>query len=155
VPNRRYGVVMMVEGGLLAVATALLMAKHRLGLPAVAMACGIQNAMTSSYCGLVIRTTHVTGTVTDIGVMLGHWIRHRQIDGWKLGFLAVVVSAFGTGGWIGALADIRFGPGCLSLAAGAVTIAGGLFWFLTHRGLVDLVQDARPQPPRTSSFPEP
>jgi hypothetical protein len=34
-----------------------------------------------------------------------------------------------------------------------MTIAGGLFWFLTHRGLVDLMQDVRPQPPRTSSFP--
>jgi uncharacterized membrane protein YoaK (UPF0700 family) len=154
VPSRSYGVVMMVEGGLLAIATGLLMAKHRLGLPAVAMACGLQNAMTSSYCGLVIRTTHVTGTMTDLGVMLGHWLRHRQIDSRKLGFLAAVVLSFGAGGWVGALADLRFGPGCLSLAAAAVTIAGGLFWFLTHRGLVDLLQDARPEPPRTGSFPE-
>ncbi len=153
VPSRSYGVVMLVEGALLAIATGLLMARYRLGLPMVAMACGLQNAMTSSYCGLVIRTTHVTGTVTDIGVMLGHWIRHRQIDSTKLGFLVAVVLSFGTGGWLGALADLRFGPGCLSLAAAAVTIAGGLFWFLTHRGLVDLMQDAGTRPPRTSSFP--
>ncbi len=152
VPSRSYGVVMLVEGTLLAVATGLLMVGHLLGLPTVAMACGLQNAMISSYCGLVIRTTHITGTITDIGVMLGHWIRHRQIDRGKLLFLTVVVLAFGGGGCLGALADLRFGPRCLSLAAAAMTIAGGLFWFLTHRGLVDLMQDAHPQPPRTSSF---
>ena len=87
VPSRSYGVVILVEGALLAVATGLLMVGHLLGLPTVAMACGLQNAMTSSYCGLVIRTTHITRTVTDIGVMLGHWIRHRQIDRGKLLFL--------------------------------------------------------------------
>jgi uncharacterized membrane protein YoaK (UPF0700 family) len=72
VPNRAYGVALMAEGGLLGIATALLNAQHRLALPAVAMACGLQNAMASSYCGLLIRTTHVTGVVTDIGVILGH-----------------------------------------------------------------------------------
>ena len=153
IPNRVYGVVMMIEGVLLAVATALLMARHRLGLPAVAMACGLQNAMTSSYCGLVIRTTHVTGTVTDIGVMIGHWLRHRKIELCKLRFLAVVIISFGGGGWLGALGDARFGPQCLALASVGCFVVGGIFWFITHSGLVDLMQEAGPRPPRTGSFP--
>ncbi|MFO1460795.1 MAG: YoaK family protein [Verrucomicrobiota bacterium] len=153
VPNRRYGVVMMVEGGLLVAATAMLTHQTRWGLPAVALACGLQNAMTSSYCGLMIRTTHVTGTVTDVGVMLGHWLRHGQIEWWKLRFLSSLVFGFMVGGWIGALAHHRFGPGCLTLPAAGMALAGGAFWFATHRGLVDLIQDAAPEPPRTSSFP--
>ncbi|HTH49616.1 MAG TPA: YoaK family protein [Candidatus Limnocylindria bacterium] len=153
VPNRRYGVALMAEGVLLALATLLLFTKQRLGLAAVAMACGLQNGTTSSYCGLIIRTTHVTGTMTDIGVMLGHWVRHRQIEWWKLRFLVSVVLAFGVGGWTGSLANFRFGPLCLAVAAAGCTVAGGVFWFITHRGLVDLMQDAVPQPPRTSSFP--
>ncbi len=153
IPNRRYGVALMVEGALLALATFLLITKQRLGLAAVAMACGLQNGTGSSYCGLIIRTTHVTGTMTDIGVMLGHWVRHRQIEWWKLRFLLTLVLAFGVGGWIGALANHHFGPMCLSLAAVGCTLAGGIFWFITHRGLVDLMQEASPQPPRTSSFP--
>jgi hypothetical protein len=100
IPGRRYGVAMIVEGCLLGAATWLFLHKHRLALPAVSMACGLQNAMSSSYCGLMIRTTHVTGIVTDIGVMLGHWLRHRQIEGWKLRFLLRVVLAFGFGCWI-------------------------------------------------------
>lgn len=155
IPSRRYGVALMMEGALLALATALLLTKQRLGLGLVAMACGVQNATTSSYCGLIIRTTHVTGTVTDIGVMLGHWLRHRQIELWKLRFLTAVALAFGVGGWIGAVAERHFGPACLSVAAGGCTLAGGIFWFITHHGLVNLMQDiaVAPQPPRTSSFP--
>jgi uncharacterized membrane protein YoaK (UPF0700 family) len=154
IPGRRYGVALMVQGALLSLATGLLMSGHRLGLPAVAMACGLQNAMTSSYCGLMIRTTHVSGLITDIGVMLGHWIRHRQIEFWKLRFLAWLFTAFGVGGWVGVIADDRFGPAALGVPAAGCTVAGAIFWFVTHRGLVDLMQDAGPQPPRTGSFPE-
>lgn len=153
VPSRRYGVALMIEGALLALATGLLLNKTRYALPVVALACGLQNAMASSYCGLMIRTTHVTGTVTDIGVMLGHWIRHRQIDTWKLRFLVVLFLSFGVGGWFGALVNIHFGPKSLALAAGGCLVSGALFWFVTHRGIVDLVQGAAPTPPRTSSFP--
>ena len=37
----------------------------------VAAACGLQNAMCTSHFGAIIRTTHLTGTVTDIGSTLG------------------------------------------------------------------------------------
>ena len=154
IPGRHYGVAMLVEGGLLALGAWLLMSKYRLGLPAIAMACGLQNAMTSSYCGLILRTTHVTGLVTDIGVMLGHWIRHRQIDLWKLRFLALIVLGFGVGGCVGAVADAHYGPRSIAVAAAIMVIAGGILWFVTHQGLVDLMQNASPRPPRTGSFPQ-
>jgi uncharacterized membrane protein YoaK (UPF0700 family) len=101
----------------------------------------------------MIRSTHVTGIVTDIGVMLGHWIRHRQIEGWKLLFLVGLFSAFGVGGFLGALADVRFGPVSLVVPSVGCILAGGIFWFITHRGLLDIFQDAAPLPPRTGSFP--
>lgn len=154
VPGRRYGVAMLIEGGLLGVATALFILKLRFGLPLVAMACGLQNAMSSSYCGLVIRTTHVTGLVTDIGVLIGHWIRHRQVDLWKLRFFIMAFLSFALGGLLGALADRWVGPWSLALPATGMTLAGGIFWFITHRGVVDLLQDAMPPtPPRTGMFP--
>ena len=42
-------------------------------LPAclVAAACGLQNAMCTSHFGGIVRTSHVTGTVTDLGSILG------------------------------------------------------------------------------------
>ena len=154
VPSRSYGVALMAEGALLALATWLLASQSRLGLPAVAMACGLQNAMASTYCGLMIRTTHVTGTVTDIGVILGHWLRHGQVQLWKLRFLTALVLSFGVGGWMGAVAEVKFGLLCLGVAAAGTTIAGGIFWFVTHHGLVELMQSATPRPPPTGTFPD-
>jgi uncharacterized membrane protein YoaK (UPF0700 family) len=155
IPGRRYGAAMIVEGCLLGAATYLFMHQHRLALPAVAMACGLQNAMSSSYCGLMIRTTHVTGMMTDIGVMIGHWIRHRQIEAWKLRFLIMVVSAFGIGCWLGQLAEVCFGPASLALPAVAFITVGTILILIYHRGIADLLQNPNPIPPKTSSFPKP
>jgi len=124
-PGRRYGVALVGEALLLAVAMALLVSGRRFGVPLIAMACGVQNATTSSYCGLMIRTTHVTGTVTDIGVMMGQWLRHRHIERRKLLFMIGLVTAFGAGVWIGALADGRWGPASLTIAAAGCLTAGG------------------------------
>ena len=124
-PGRLYGAALVCEGGLLVVAMVLLVSGRRFGVPLIAMACGLQNATTSSYCGLMIRTTHVTGTVTDIGVMLGQWLRHRRIERRKLVFMVGVVAAFGAGVWMGALADGRWGSASLAIAATGCVLAGG------------------------------
>ncbi len=153
VPGRRYGTALMAEGFLLALSTWLLAIGSKWALPLASTALGLQNAMASSYCGFLIRTTHVTGTVTDIGVMIGHWIRHRAIDRWKLGFLIAVFGAFAVGGLFGALGDKRFGPMVLAVPAAMTTLSGMVYWFAYHRGLVDLIADANTTLPATSSFP--
>jgi uncharacterized membrane protein YoaK (UPF0700 family) len=132
-PGRRYGVALACEGALLAIATLLLVSGHPLGVSFASMACGVQNATTSSYCGLMIRTTHVTGTVTDIGVMFGHWIRHRNIERRKLVFMVGVVTAFGAGVWIGALADGRWGSATMGIAACGCLAAGAVIGFFPNR----------------------
>lgn len=38
---------------------------------ALACGCGLQNAMCTMHLGAVVRTTHVTGTITDIGSTMG------------------------------------------------------------------------------------
>jgi uncharacterized membrane protein YoaK (UPF0700 family) len=124
-PGRRYGLALCGEGGLLVLAMFLLVSGRSVGVALIAMACGLQNATTSSYCGLMIRTTHVTGTVTDIGVMLGHWLRHRRIERRKLLFMVGLVAAFGAGVWLGALADGRWGSASLAIAAVGCLLAGG------------------------------
>jgi uncharacterized membrane protein YoaK (UPF0700 family) len=124
-PGRRFGATLVLEGGFLALATYLLVSDRHSGVPLIAMACGLQNGTTSSYFGLMIRTTHVTGTVTDIGVMVGHWLRHRHIERKKLIFMIGVVAAFGTGVWIGALANSRTGSAALAVASFGAAAAGG------------------------------
>jgi uncharacterized membrane protein YoaK (UPF0700 family) len=123
-PGRRFGVALAIEGGILALATYLLVSGRHSGIPLIAMACGLQNGTTSSYFGLMIRTTHVTGTVTDIGVMVGHWLRHRHVERKKLLFMIGVVAAFGFGVWMGALANSRTGSIALAVASFGAAVAG-------------------------------
>eukprot|EP01035_Chromulina_nebulosa_P030260 gene30260-40218_t len=63
-----------------------------------AMACGLQNAITSKYSGNIIRTTHVTGTATDVGLVLGRMIRGNGKEFWKLQVLLPIYTAFLLGG---------------------------------------------------------
>ena len=146
-PSRRYGAVMMFEGILLLAATYLLLRKSAGGPMLAATACGLQNAMSSSYCGLMIRTTHVSGIVTDLGVMLGHYLRHRRIVAWKLKFLFALLFSFGIGGIVGAFLDIRFGPICLLLPALTCFASGAI---LQHQS----ADDGEDAVPRTSIFPD-
>jgi uncharacterized membrane protein YoaK (UPF0700 family) len=127
VPGRRYGVTLLVEGGVLALATLLLRQGYAPGITLAAMACGIQNAMASSYYGLVIRTTHVTGIVTDIGVMIGHWIRHRTVRAWKLYLLVSILTGFFAGGILGARGYTALGVSAVGLASATCLLAGAVY----------------------------
>ena len=131
-PGRRYGVALLIEGGLLGAAVALLRGGNALGVALAATACGIQNAMASSYYGLVIRTTHVTGIVTDLGVMMGHWIRHRRVPAWKALLLVSILGGFFAGGVAGALALGRFGVGALAFASAGCVTAGTAYFAWWH-----------------------
>ena len=81
-PERQGGAVLLLEGAVLALATVQLHYTRPSGIPLAAMACGLQNALASSYFGLVIRTTHVTGVITVMGLegvqyLLWLWDRTR------------------------------------------------------------------------------
>ncbi|OBK25128.1 hypothetical protein A5634_02020 [Mycobacterium asiaticum] len=67
-----------------------------------AAALGMQNGLTSSFRGMPIRTTHFTGTVTDLGMMLGR-SRQHGIDRWKATILATTLLLFLAGGTVGVL----------------------------------------------------
>lgn len=41
-------------------------------------AMGIQNALVTVISGSIVRTTHLTGTITDLGIDLSQWIRKIQ-----------------------------------------------------------------------------
>lgn len=63
-----------------------------------AMASGLQNAMTTSYTNAIIRTTHITGTATDIGIVLGHMCRGETAEIWKFNILLPLLVGFFAGG---------------------------------------------------------
>jgi uncharacterized membrane protein YoaK (UPF0700 family) len=52
----------------------LVLRQHYILLALLSFACGLQNALFSVRAGTLIRSTHMTGPVTDLGIDLGHYL---------------------------------------------------------------------------------
>lgn len=97
---------------------------------------GLQNAIITKISQAQIRTTHVTGMITDIGIELGKLVYRNRLTGvdpvradlGKLRMLSSIVGAFFAGSLLGAGGYLRFGfpvlvaPSLLLLVAAAPTV---------------------------------
>jgi uncharacterized membrane protein YoaK (UPF0700 family) len=99
--GRRYGVALILESTLLFAAVPLLDASNSIGLYLASMAVGLQNGMVSTYSGTLIRTTHVTGFFTDLGVYIGHRLRGLPVDRLRIRVAVLVATTFILGGIAG------------------------------------------------------
>lgn len=117
----RYALTLVLEAGLLLVfglMGARLETEIRFTLPTTVMLLcfimGMHNAVTSIISGAAVRTTHMTGTVTDIGIELSRlaYVNRHQRPGrerivanrQKLVLLLLLLVSFIGGGVTGALA---------------------------------------------------
>lgn len=98
--DRRFAVGMTLLSAMLFASAWLASSMNSFTLFSTAMACGLQNALIANYRGLQMRTTHVTGIVTDIGVHLAKLLRGHGWP-WQAWLLLVIVSSFFIGGMIG------------------------------------------------------
>jgi len=135
-PKSEYGYILILESFFIAAAALFLSHKMNFGLFCAALAFGLQNAMASSYYGLIIRTTHVTGIVTDIGVLIGHGLRRRRFKSGKIFFLFLILSGFLSGGFLGIRLFFYFQLFSLFLPAASCLVAGILFLFLLKSGRI-------------------
>ncbi len=128
--GRRYGVALLIEAALLCAAVPLLKRGNVLGLYSASCACGLQNAMVSTYSGAVVRTTHLSGMFTDLGIFLGHALRGLAVDVRRLRLCWLVISGFLSGGIAGTLAFNRWSYAALYLPGGlaaATAVAYGVY----------------------------
>lgn len=100
--GRRYGVTLAIESVLLFLAVPLFKHQQIAGALLAAMACGLQNAMATTFSGAVIRTTHLSGMFTDLGIGLGHALRGLPLPRRRLMLSALIIGGFLAGGVIGA-----------------------------------------------------
>lgn len=127
--GRRYGVALLLESLLLFLAVFLLRRNSIYGVFSASCACGLQNAMVSTYSGTVIRTTHVSGMFTDLGISLGHALRGLAVDKPRLKMCFLVISGFLLGGVAGGLAFAHFATSTLLIPA-ILTAAASLTYAL-------------------------
>ena len=127
--GRRYGVAMLIESALLILAALIYSVSVPWAMALASCAAGLQNAMASSYGGQIVRTTHVTGILTDLGFLIGHALRGEKIEGWRLALLSGLLGSFFAGGVVGAYAhsiagfDALYGVAALIGSMGLVYLA--------------------------------
>jgi len=120
--GRKYSVVLLLESLLLFASIPFLRCQSVYGMYTAACASGLQNAMVSTYSGAVVRTTHLSGMFTDLGISLGHMMRGLPVNAKRLWLCCLVISGFLSGGIIGTLAFKAFGYGALLFPAGLTAI---------------------------------
>ena len=125
----RYGVALFLEAVLLVAAVLMFERGQLAGALLAAMACGLQNAMVTTYSGAVVRTTHLTGMFTDLGIGLGHLLRGMPLRVRQLSLSALVITGFLAGAVAGTWLFQLYGYRALLVPA-ALTGATGTGYVL-------------------------
>ncbi|GAB2647033.1 YoaK family protein [Vibrio panuliri] len=130
--GRRYGVALCIEAGLLFAAYLLLKDNITSGQYFASAACGLQNAMITTFSGAVVRTTHMTGIITDLGIMIGARLRGERFDYRKAKLFLFIFSGFLLGGVMGAK---LYGTYAIASLMAPIALALGLaivYWFYLY-----------------------
>ena len=128
--GRRYGVAMLIESALLLIAMKLFIHSSFWAQMIASMACGLQNAMVTTFSGAIIRTTHLTGILTDIGAKIGHWLRGGIMDKRRLLLYLLLLGGFTLGG---ASAAFLFGfMGYTTMMIPALLTGASGFSYMLH-----------------------
>lgn len=100
--GRNYSSLLLFEAGLLLGTIYFLTNDSLFGHYLASAACGLQNALATRYSGAVVRTTHVTGIFTDLGIMLGLKLKGEDFDNRKALLFLLIILGFILGGVCGA-----------------------------------------------------
>lgn len=106
--DRRYTSALIIESALLLSAFIFFKSGSVLGYYLCSAACGLQNSITSIFSGSLIRTTHVSGLFTDIGIMIGLRLRGQNLGNRKMILYCTLILGFIGGGIIGAVLFSHF-----------------------------------------------
>lgn len=107
-----------------------------------AWACGMQNALATRYRGLILRTTHITGLLTDLGQLIGMRLRGHPIELWKITTPLALAISFASGAAMGAIFNLKANVP-VTLVCGSAYVIGGIAWSILKR-----------RPPRSHVHPD-
>lgn len=127
-----YDIALYVEAILLFASIYLLMRGHFFGTFLASTACGIQNALATTYSGAIIRTTHVTGIFTDLGIMFGSALKNKKFDQRKAVLFLLIVLGFIAGGALGAFLFLHYSFLALVLPASVCVLLAIAYRMANH-----------------------
>lgn len=146
--SRAYASALGVEAAILGLFVVFFYATNAVGHPRIldtegallCVAMGMQNGLVTRLSGAVVRTTHLTGVITDLGIEAARWFRYSRksvaeiarvqlVVGPnvperpavpKVRLLSTIAVSFLVGGLLGAIATIYLGGGSMLVAVGAI-----------------------------------
>jgi len=142
--SRPYGRTVSFIGCLLWVAAKVIGHSPWLAVFLASFALGVQNALASHYRGMILRTTHITGLLTDFGAFVGMKLRGRLIPLWKCVVPALLVFSFFSGAAVGAALSLAFQTSSLFILSG-IYLIGGLCWSVIKRMVLRNTPQAKTQ----------
>ncbi|MDM1757103.1 MULTISPECIES: YoaK family protein [Acinetobacter] len=98
--GRRYGLPLSLVALFIVLSWYFIKDYPRYGLLWACAAMGIQNAMVSHYQGAIIRTTHLSGVLTDLGLALGYLFRGLYVEKKRIILHLLILFGFIFGGVI-------------------------------------------------------
>lgn len=127
--------------GLVFIGSALLIDRFPLaGIALAAFGCGIQNALASKYKGIILRTTHLTGLMTDFGVAMGMRIRGYDVPRRNYVVPALLIVSFFLGGVISAMMFFFEKMDTILLIGCGYFLAGVLWSIVKHWLFPDIIE---------------
>lgn len=114
---------------------SMILLKHEMidAAYSLALTMGIQNGMTTQYGIASIRTTHVTGTTTDLSILLSRWLKGFSVEPWKIKLNVILMMSFCIGAILGAITYYSLHAYSLMLPL----IVYSIMYFLTKIDLME------------------
>ncbi|ENU80687.1 hypothetical protein F975_01473 [Acinetobacter sp. ANC 3789] len=96
--GRRYGIPLSLSALCIFLCWLFIPYYPRYALLWACVGMGMQNAMVSHYKGAIIRTTHLTGLLTDLGLNFGYLLRGLPVEKRRIMLLLLILIGFLCGG---------------------------------------------------------
>ena len=99
----------------------------------LSMALGTQNGLIRSYKGMGFKTTHVTGSLSDMGTYLGYYLTGQKDCRWKIVFQFMLLVSFFSGTFVGIWLHSYMKHSVLMIGGILYIFSGILFFILRYK----------------------
>lgn len=129
--KRRYGYIQLLSG-LAILAGSMMFNNSWWYLLETTLILGLQNGMFVYYKGMIVRTTHMSGNLTDAGLALGRSLAGRKSELWKARFQLLNICFFLLGSIAGAGLLLYTSVNIWLVASSLYLFLGLLYFSLYH-----------------------
>ena len=129
--KRRYGYIQIGSGIAIAIGNAVITNTwwYMLGTTFIL---GLQNGMFVYYKGIIVRTTHMSGNLTDAGLAIGRSLAGRTSELWKARFQLANLGCFLFGALAGATLLLKTDVNIWHVASALYLFLGFVYFLLYH-----------------------